>query len=209
MDTTQSRLLDAAGEVFADKGFEAATVREICRRAEVGNIAAVNYYFGDKEKLYIAAVQRAFLGPSCAAYLPHWPEGTPPTTKLRDFIRHFVEGLIGTARPPWHAQLMARELTQPSTACAAFVRDYAVPHFRALLAILDEVVPRNVPEQKRHLLALSIIGQCVHHRCARSIITQVVGEAEAATYTAECVAHHITEFSLAALGLTTVEARRP
>jgi AcrR family transcriptional regulator len=202
MDNTQYRLLEAAGEVFAERGYEAATVREICRRAEVGNIAAVNYHFGDKEKLYIAAVQQAFCGSAPAGIVPEWPAGTPPATKLREFIRHFVEGLIGTARPCWHLQLMSRELTQPSAACVAFVRNYAEPHFRALLAILSEVVPPEVSEQKRHLLALSIIGQCVHHRCARAIITQIVGEAEAATYTAERLAEHIAEFSLAALGLT-------
>jgi AcrR family transcriptional regulator len=57
-DDTQQRLLEAAGQVFAERGYEAATVREICQRADV-NIAAVNYYFRDKERLYIEAVKSA------------------------------------------------------------------------------------------------------------------------------------------------------
>ena len=48
---TEKRLLEAAGEVFAEFGYRAATVRQICEKAGA-NIAAVNYYFGDKEKLY-------------------------------------------------------------------------------------------------------------------------------------------------------------
>ena len=57
-DTTKARLLEAAGEEFAEKGFEGATIRSIIERARA-NIAAVNYHFGDKERLYIQAVIEA------------------------------------------------------------------------------------------------------------------------------------------------------
>ena len=59
-DDPRQRLLETAGQIFAEKGFDGATVREICRRAGV-NIAAVNYYFRDKERLYIEAVKEATL----------------------------------------------------------------------------------------------------------------------------------------------------
>ena len=58
MDATKSKLLEAAGEEFAEKGFEGAKVRSICSRAGVNN-AAVNYHFGDKEQLYVQAVLEA------------------------------------------------------------------------------------------------------------------------------------------------------
>ena len=60
-DDPRRRLLETAGQIFAEKGFDGATVREICRRAGV-NIAAVNYYFRDKEQLYIEAVKSAACG---------------------------------------------------------------------------------------------------------------------------------------------------
>ena len=44
-DETQDRLLEAAGRVFAEKGYAAATVREILRVAEIKNIAAVKAEF--------------------------------------------------------------------------------------------------------------------------------------------------------------------
>ena len=61
------RLLEAAGEIFAEKGFEGGQVRKIKDRADV-NIAAVNYYFRSKEHLYIEAVK----GASCGS-LDHSP----------------------------------------------------------------------------------------------------------------------------------------
>ena len=55
---TRSSLLRAAGKIFARKGFEGASIREICTAAKT-NISAVNYYFGDKVGLYRAVIEHA------------------------------------------------------------------------------------------------------------------------------------------------------
>lgn len=54
---TRTKILDAAEQVFADKGINGASLREIMIAAEV-NIAAVNYYFGSKADLLKAVVAR-------------------------------------------------------------------------------------------------------------------------------------------------------
>lgn len=56
---TKEKILTAARELFAMKGFEGASVREIARQADV-NIAAVNYHFASKEKLFHQVMDNIF-----------------------------------------------------------------------------------------------------------------------------------------------------
>ena len=143
-DETRRRLLEAAGETFAEKGFRAATVREICGRAGA-NLAAVNYHFGDKEQLYVETVRYAHLAGA---------EGPPPEfdvdatespeRKLERFVRGFLQRLLDPARPTWHARLMAREMTEPSDRCLQMLAPYVCANFKALVDTTI-VSPNSVP----------------------------------------------------------------
>lgn len=55
--STKSKILDAAEHLFADKGFNGTSLREITSLAEV-NLAAVNYHFGSKKELIKAVMSR-------------------------------------------------------------------------------------------------------------------------------------------------------
>jgi AcrR family transcriptional regulator len=199
-DLARDRLLETAGQVFAEKGFQAGTVREICRRADA-NIAAVNYYFGDKERLYIESVKSAHGKVVAGMQRPEWPEGTPPAKKLATFIRMFVNRLVDPTRPRWHPQLMMRELAQPSAACAELVRDNIRPIAEVLMSILREILPRDWPRWRCFLVGNSIISQCVFYCQNQPIIEQLAGADDYKYFDAATLAEHITHFVLAALGL--------
>jgi TetR/AcrR family transcriptional regulator, regulator of cefoperazone and chloramphenicol sensitivity len=200
LDEPQQRLLVAAGQTFAEKGFEGATVREICRRAGV-NIAAVNYYYRDKERLYIEAVKQSACGAIEHLKLAEWPADTPVTAKLRDFIHVLVARLMTTDRPAWHTQLMMRELAQPTAACSEWVQEYVRPAAEKLQRILDEVLPPEMPRWKRFLVGFSIVGQCIYYVQNRPVVRLLMGEEDYAQVHAAALADHITAFTLAALGL--------
>jgi len=202
-DDAERRLLKAAGQVFAEKGYEGGTVREICERAEV-NIAAPNYYFGDMERLYIETVKSACLEQAEQFPIPEWPPGTPPARKLREFILAFCRRMLGESEMPWKRQLFLREMAQPTAACAELVRDSIRPTAAILGAILQELLPET-PEGKRWLVAFSIVGQCLFYRILEPIVSELVGEAEFRSYKAEKLAEHIAEFSLAALENTVLK----
>src|SRR3989441_12906972 len=85
---TRQRLLEAAGEVFAERGFRDATIQEICRRADA-NIAAVHYHFADKERLYRTVIPYA---EGCAGDSP--PAGIAPDTPAERRVRGRIESVL-------------------------------------------------------------------------------------------------------------------
>lgn len=195
-DDTRQRVLEAAGRIFADKGFEGTTVREICARAGA-NQAAVNYHFRDKESLYFEAVQHAH----CVGdeSIPNWEPTTPPELKLRQFIEGMLQHLLDPSRPDWHAQLMMRELSHPSDACVKLVDAYIRPKADLLGAILAEILPAETSLRLQHLMGFSVVGQCLFYRVHRPIARLLVGEEEFDGYDVPLLAEHITRFSLAGL----------
>ncbi|MGE3807091.1 MAG: TetR/AcrR family transcriptional regulator, partial [Gemmataceae bacterium] len=94
MDDTRQRILEAAGLEFARKGFQESTVRDILRLARVSNQAAINYYFGDKEKLYLETVRRAHQCRVEEVPTPSFPPGTPPEKKLAAFIHTMMTRMV-------------------------------------------------------------------------------------------------------------------
>src|SRR3954453_23197416 len=119
-DLTKARLLEAAGEEFAEKGFDGATVRSICARAGV-NLAAVNYHFGDKEQLYVQAVLEAHR--CCVQPAPEAdPAAGDPAEQLREQIHHFLGNFLAVGRTDdWHRVLLLREMIRPSAAAETLV----------------------------------------------------------------------------------------
>ena len=199
-DDARRRIIEAAGPVFAEKGYDGATVREICQEAGV-NAAAVNYYFGSKERLYIEAVKAAHRPAGAPEVLIQWPPGTPPETKLRDHIQMMLENMLGE-REPWQRKLMMREILDPTVACRELVQLYFRARFGQLLGILDEILPPDVPQEKRQQIGFSVVGQGLHYHVASEVVTLLVGEGTRKEhYNIPELAEHITQFTLAALGL--------
>ena len=197
---TRTRILHVAGKVFAEKGFEHATIREIVREANA-NLASVNYHFGDKERLFVEAVKYAHQYRDQLAPLPIWSPSTPPEQKLRDFIEVMVRRVLVIPGMPWQHQLMMRVTVERPDTVRDIVESFIRPNNSQLLSIIDELVPPDTPPHRRQLFAFSVVGQCFFHHIARPIVTLLVDQEERERhFTPEQIADHIAEVCLAALG---------
>ncbi len=199
-EDVRTRLLKAAGPVFADKGYQAATVRDICAAAGA-NVAGVNYHFGDKETLYVETVKLARQLRADRFPMPDWPPGTPADARLSGFVTTLLMRLMAVDEVSWNTRLMLREVIEPSGVCVQLVRDYIRPMFEILLDIVSELLPDTAPDHLRHKIAFSILGQCLYYRVAEQIIASLIPEEERLEqFQPQQLAEHIVQFSLSAFG---------
>ena len=198
-DPTKSRLLEAAGEEFAEKGFELARVRAICDRAGA-NLAAINYHFGDKEHLYVEVLREAHrcgLGPQEERFDP----GLSPAERLRAFIRHFLGRVLSMNQPAdWRHRLMMREMLSPTPFSEVLVREMIRPRFELMRGLMREICP-EADDRRLNALVFSVIGQCLHYKMARRVTERLIGEEGYRALDLDYLTDHITAFCLAALGM--------
>ncbi|HEY3011702.1 MAG TPA: helix-turn-helix domain-containing protein, partial [Gemmatimonadales bacterium] len=102
---TKAHILDAAERLFAERGFSSTTVKQIARGARV-NSALLYYYFGDKERLYRAVLER-MVDALVSRTMGRLEADVPPPTRLRGFIEAQVETIIAH---PCLPKLFVREL---------------------------------------------------------------------------------------------------
>jgi len=197
-EDTRTKLLDAAGQVFAESGFQGATVREICARAGV-NIALVNYHFGDKLELY-TEVLRYSVGASGNGIVKQATRSTAPAEEaFRELIQAMLLRVCRADRPGWHFRLMMHEFAQPTPAMASVIEETMKPvydRFRDLIGSMLNLPPGH--DQVR-LSTHSVIAQVVHYVHARHVVSRVWPELELNPKRISQIATHIADFSLAGL----------
>jgi AcrR family transcriptional regulator len=195
-ESTREKLLEAAGQVIAEKGYHAATVREICDRAGA-NVAAINYHFGDKQKLQEALLLHVLRG----SMRKHAPEraalaGAPPRERLLAFVRTFLLTRLDPDQPPWHRKLFMRESVEPSGAMRALVEKGIRGHFKRLKALVAEIAGKGTGAKQVEQCVASVVGQCLYYAVAQHVIPRVYKHVKLDARGVEEIARHIVEFSL-------------
>jgi TetR/AcrR family transcriptional regulator, regulator of cefoperazone and chloramphenicol sensitivity len=209
-DDTKTRLIEAAGEVFARRGFRAATVREICKLADA-HVGAVNYHFRDKKGLYAAVLEYSHLL-AIRKYPPDagLKEGATAEEKLRAFIHSFLLRILADGFPAWHGKLMAQEIVDPTGAVDQMVEGSVRPLYGILAGIIRELLREEKPPDgedstRTFLCASSIVGQCLHHYVARHIMALLRPRGFDKTQI-DLIVDHITKFSLGGIRALTTDS---
>jgi AcrR family transcriptional regulator len=194
---TAARLLAAATELFAERGFANVTVRDICERAQA-NVAAINYHFRGKDGLYQAVLQSAIrLMQETTDLARQAGEGQTAEEQLRTYVRIFITRVVAT-RGNWIHQLMTREMADPTPALDLVISQVIKPRLEYLGEIVAAVMGVAPADPRVMPCVFSVNAQCVTllntKRAAR--IDPVFA---AALETVEPLVDHISAFSLAGI----------
>lgn len=200
---TRLRLLNAACEIFAQKGYRNAKVEEICRRAGA-NVAAVNYHFKDKASLYAETWQytfEKFKEPVFAEL-----EGGSPQDQLRSFILILMKNFNQKGERGYFSRLYLMEMANPTGLIQEAWRESIAPRRRKLHEMIRKLIGSGASDQRVAFCELSIVSQC------RTLLT--IKDNDLAYLLGEPVgpgllgrlADHIADFSLA--GVKAVGRKR-
>jgi AcrR family transcriptional regulator len=158
--TTRQRLLEVAGQVFAEKGFDRTTGKEICEQAGI-NTAAVNYYYGGIEGLYAVVVQEAhnrFV--TFAATKAAIADKTDARAKLEAILELIVRTIVGPTLSSWVLRVIGREVVAPSPVLERLRDKEFLPKTRILKSIVSELMglPEDHPAVARG--CVSVMAPC-------------------------------------------------
>ncbi|MBT3200302.1 MAG: CerR family C-terminal domain-containing protein [Phycisphaerales bacterium] len=208
-NSTRQRLLDAAGECFAQHGFHGAPVREISQRADA-NVAAINYHFGDKYKLYESVLLEAInYAEDRFSALRQQADTLDVAQRLHGFISSLLIGGLDPARPEWHCKLLCMEMADPGPALETLFTKSLSGRFGMLRQIVSELLDPPADDTEITLHACSVLGQTLFYLRSRQMLPKMLPGFKLDMNGLETLTAHIARFSLAAIEERNRRISRP
>jgi AcrR family transcriptional regulator len=156
---TRERILKASERLFAERGYDATSVRAIVGKAHV-NQAAINYHFTGKEGLYREVLRAAFRALT-EHQLGHAEEAKAMSREqaLGEFVRRQLRPLTARDGLSRHMQIFNWETVRPTAVFRKLLREEAAP----FMGLAVDLVRRFMPEADQPTLVVAavwLIGQC-------------------------------------------------
>ncbi|MCP4759119.1 MAG: CerR family C-terminal domain-containing protein [Planctomycetes bacterium] len=202
--STKEDILNAAMAVFAEHGFHAGTVRDICDQAGA-NVAAVNYHFHDKTSLYAEVLQHAYRNAGIGEPMPLLAdEPDHPAKQLGAWIAWYVRRLLHSGGTDV-GRLMAREMAEPTEALDYLAKGAVQPVFMELGRLVDAACGGSLDERALKLQCVAIVGQCLVFHTGRAMLERL-DPPHFGYEDADEIASHITKWALRSFDTSNVDA---
>ncbi len=195
-DNTEEKIIDAATDVFVQKGMDGARMQEIANRAGI-NKALLHYYFRSKEKLFDAIFNK-LVGIAFPRIGQILQSELPITEKIEQVIDTYIDLLL---KHPFLPAFIIKEMNRDASLFFNFIERKGFspePIFNMLREAMDKGLIRKMKPE--HLI-VNVIGLCVFPFAARPMVRHVAfrGDDEAMKQFLEERKHEVKQFVLRAI----------
>ena len=137
----KKHILEKAEELFAQKGFEAATVRDIAEAANV-NLAMISYYFGSKEKLMEDLFHQRMDSMKLKMELLLKNEMLTPFQKVENLIEEYIKKVIN--RQSFYKILLCEQVMKKNPVIVKLVRELKMNYAALFSELIKEGQKKKV-----------------------------------------------------------------
>ena len=198
MDQTRERLLDAAERLFAQKGYNGVSVREITKAAGA-SLAAVNYHFQSKKDLYMEVFRQRWQKQSERLRAPmrelKMRDDLTPEIVVRTIIKMFLENPVSDEERHRHSQLIMREMVSPTEVFEVMVEKQMRPFVEDVSELLARATGCEMVSERLRLCALSLMAQGVYFNSTKPAVSRITGRTYDDAFIAELV-DHVTRITM-------------
>ena len=201
-ERTRARIIEAAGQLFAEKGFKAVTVREIVAAAET-HLSALNYHFKGKEALYKAVVENA----CCSVALTSATQAYLLSLDPRESLVTYVREAAGSGKRDaldWRLALVSRVVTSPDELSAREVEQFFISEMTFLAKLVSRAIGEEEGSDRALFGVLSLFGLIDSFYFYGGYASKVAPEFVERSKDADWLANHIVTLVCSGIAATDI-----
>lgn len=195
---TRAALIEAAGPLFADIGFEASRTRDIADKAKA-NVSAINYHFGSKMGLYQAVIkQQAEQINGSFPLETETVRAEEPAVRLQWLVHNLLHRVLSN-HEEHRIKICVREFVEPTEALDFLVKEIISHQYEIMRSVVKAVLGREASQEELNRFTVSVVSQCFHYGMAEPMLTRLGVKIPETDEEISQLADQIARFSLAGI----------
>jgi len=184
-EVARKKLIDAGLKIYSAVGYEKASTRLLAAEAGV-NIAAIPYYFGSKEGLYIAVIDsiveyyRAGLGDSLTHIQAALKKPDTTFEEYRELLDHYMRKMIhfvlqDTPERQQISRIYTREQLDPTSGFDRLYNGFVRELHESISALVAQILKEKISAAEAKIVAQTLLGQVTVFKSSRRAVLNNMG----------------------------------
>jgi|GEM_PF-3108021 len=191
-ENIKEKIIETASEIFAEKGYQNTTVRDICQKAGAYQLS-INYHFGSKENLFKEVLLKTYQD-THEIDLIEKTKDLPPEKQLEEVIRIRVKSVFSEGKEGLYFRIITKEFTSNYDFIVEIMSDPLLEYLTFIKGILSRLCNNKLNEFDLNYsvyILLSHISTLTIHKKAKMVLFQTNNPTEQQL---ESFVQHIKKF---------------